>query len=81
MDNISKKEFENLIRHGIASHIFIAERAYSMFKTIGDKSNDLSGRNGYQGFLEAHKQHSKTSFYLLHQEYLIRDQGETKQEA
>lgn len=64
MKPITKEELENLILHGIASDIFIAERAYSMFKTIGDKSDDISGRNGYQDFFLSAQIAFKDQFLL-----------------
>jgi hypothetical protein len=64
MERISKKELENLILHGLAPDIFIAERAYSMFQTIGEKSKELSQRNNYGEFFGSTQAAFKDQFLL-----------------
>jgi hypothetical protein len=43
MEKISKTELEDIVLHGIAADIFIAERAYAMLKTIGELSEHVNG--------------------------------------
>lgn len=64
MEKVSKKKFEELILHGLAADIFIADRAYSMFKTIGESSNELSKRNNYGEFFGSAQAAFKDQFLL-----------------
>jgi hypothetical protein len=64
MERISKKELEDLILHGLAPDIFIAERAFSMFRTIGEKSKELSERNNYGEFFGSTQTAFKDQFLL-----------------
>jgi hypothetical protein len=43
MEKITKSEFDSLVLNGIAVDMFIAERAYTLFQTIGNKSDLIDG--------------------------------------
>lgn len=63
MERITKQQLNDIVLHGIATDIFIAERAYAMFKTIGEQSHILLG-NDYQGFFKSAQEAFKDQFLL-----------------
>ena len=63
MDRITKQELEQIVLNGIAADVFIAERAYSMFKVIGQNGNIIDNTN-YKEFFKLTQEALKDRFLL-----------------
>ena len=63
MGQISKTELEDIVRHGIATDIFIAERAYTMLKTIGEQAGRIN-RTDYSSFFGCTQMALKDQFMM-----------------
>lgn len=50
MERVTKDELKEMILHGLATDVFIAERAYVMFKSLGEKSHIVNGKDCYAFF-------------------------------
>jgi len=46
MERVSKQHLENIVLHGLATDIFIAERAFSLFKAIGEHPELIKKKSG-----------------------------------
>lgn len=63
MGQISKTELEDIVLHGIAADIFIAERAYTMLKTIGELSGRVN-KTDYSSFFGCTQTAFKDQFMM-----------------
>jgi hypothetical protein len=63
MERITKKELEQMVLSGIAADVFIAERAYSMFKMIGDNGGSIA-KSEYREFFKSSQGAFKDQFLL-----------------
>lgn len=59
-----KSELERVILHGLVVDIFIAERAYSMLKIIGENSHAIDGRKDVANFFHCTQTAFKDQFLL-----------------
>jgi hypothetical protein len=63
MERITKQELEEIVLKGIAADVFIAERAYSMFKIIGENGSSIYNSK-YQQFFKSTQAAFKDQFLL-----------------
>jgi hypothetical protein len=61
-NQISQEELKEYVLHGLATDIFIAERAYELFVTIGKKGKQFDSK--YQEFFKASQGAFKDQFLL-----------------
>src|SRR6266853_1037369 len=64
MEQITKKEFEETVLNGLASDIFIAERSYGMFKTIGEQFESINQSKQYVELFKVTQAAYKDQFLL-----------------
>ena len=64
MNKITSEKLEKIVRDGIATDIFIAERAYAVFKTIGEKSGEINSLRGSSTFFVSAQAAFKDQFLL-----------------
>lgn len=53
METIPKDELNQIVRHGIAADIFIAQRASSLFRAISNESNTINETRNCSQFFGA----------------------------
>jgi hypothetical protein len=64
MEKITKKELENIVLHGLATDIFIAERSFLLFKTIGEKNEEIIENKNFLDFFKGAQDACKDQFLI-----------------